>query len=159
MIKSRDYDPKAEAERGHAAALFSRTRLARQQTGFERFVAVLLLLVSLIGSILAGGGGVARWLALTPIGWGAIAAGIVQCLLSYVQYIYAARWRSWQYGGAVLLSSALTIAGYWPLAWPWLVDILEAAQLPTLTAQIVAGLLLGLAALGVDIFPEKTLLG
>lgn len=152
----RSHEVEEERERG--TALVSRSALARQQNGFERFVAVLLLLVSLAGSVLAGGGGIERWLKLTPVLWGAGAALALQGLLSYVQWIYAARgFHAWQYWLAVGGSSALTIGGYWPLVHSWLVGRLEAAQVPTYTAPYIAGLLLGIAALGTDIFPEKTL--
>lgn len=154
-VRSRELGDEAERPRG--PALFSGAKLARQQSGFERFVAVLLLLVSLAGSVLAGGGGVSRWLELSPIWWGAGAALVVQALLSYVQWIYAATWKRWQYLGAVLVSSALTIIGYWPLAHPWLVSVLQSAQVPALTAQVLGGVLLAVAAMGADVFPEKTL--
>lgn len=139
-------------------ALFSARGLARQQSGFERFAAVLLLVLSLIGSVLAGGGGISAWLARTPVLWGAGAALILQGVLSYVQWIYAVYgFHAWQYRVAVLLSSALTVAGFWSLVWPWLVGRLVSLSVPLLTAQLVAGAVLIIVAIAVDVFPEKTL--
>jgi hypothetical protein len=59
--EARDEKPAEEKPRG--TAIFSARRLARQQTGFEQFMAVVLLFVSVIGSTIAGGGGVERWAA------------------------------------------------------------------------------------------------
>ena len=153
-VQSRD--PNDGPHRG--PALFSARGLARQQSGFERFIAVVLLMLSLVGSVLAGGGGASAWLATTPVLWGAIAAFILQAVLSYVQWIYAVwGFQVWQYTGAVVVSSILTVAGFWSLVWPWLVERLVALLLPLFTAQIVAAALLVVVALAVDIFPEKTL--
>lgn len=150
------HDPNEERYTG--PAVFSARRLARQQTGFERFVAILLLVISLAGSILAGGGGSTAWLAGQPILWGAGAALVLQGVLSYVQWIYAVYgFHAWQYMGAVLLSSALTVGGFWQLVWPWLVAQLAGLKVPTTTAQVAAGALLVLVALAIDVFPEKTL--
>jgi hypothetical protein len=153
----RAQEPEPEKSRG--PAIFSARRLARQQTGVERFAAILLLIVSLIGSVLAGGGGVERWLVLRPVLWSATAAGVLQLVLSYVQYTYCIRWTSWQYLGAVLLSTTLTLIGYWPLAHPWMVDVLEWVRVPSVTAPYWASALLIIAAVGIDLFPERTLVG
>jgi hypothetical protein len=154
----RSHNVEAEEKR-RGPAIFSARRLARQQTGLEQFAAIMLLLVSVVGSVLAGGGGVARWAELRPIVWSAIAAGVLQGVLSYVQYTYCLRWASWQYLGSLVLSSALTIAGYWPLAHPWLVGLLEWAKVPAGPAPYWAAALLIVVALGVDLFPERTLVG
>jgi len=154
----RSYDIQPQDESAPGPAMFSARRLARQQGGFERFVAVLLLALSLIGSVLAGGGGATAWLAREPILWGAGAALILQGMLSYVQWIYAVYgFRVWQYSGAVLASSALTISGFWQLVWPWLIDRLVSVAVPLITAQLLAGAMLLIVAIAVDVFPEKTL--
>lgn len=158
-VRSRNFNTEEEERRPRGPAIFSARRLARQQTGLERFAAVLLLIVSLVGSVLAGGGGVQRWLELRPVVWGALAAGIFQLVLSYVQYTYCLDWRNWKYLLAVVLSTGLTLAGYWPLAHPWLVGVLEWARVPKSPAPYWAGGLLILVALGVDLFPERTLVG
>jgi hypothetical protein len=157
-VKSYTYrptEPPAE-EKPRGTAIFSARRLARQQTGFEQFMAVVLLFVSLIGSIIAGGGGVERWAAGEFLIWTALAAFALQCVLSYVQYVYCAHWGSWQYLIAVSVSLALTLVGYWPLAHPWLVDALIWARVPAATAPYWAGGLLVIVGLGVDLFPERT---
>jgi hypothetical protein len=146
-----------EPEKPRGPALFSGRKLAGQQSGLERFVAILLLLLSLAGSVLAGGGGVEAWAALRPLWWGALAALALQGVLSYVQWVYCTRWASWQYLSAVAVSSALTLIGFWPLAHPWLVGVLEWARVPAAMAPNYAGALLIVVALGIDLFPERTL--
>jgi hypothetical protein len=152
--EARDEKPTEEKPRG--TAIFSARRLARQQTGFEQFMAVVLLFVSVIGSTIAGGGGVERWAAGQFILWTAVAAFALQCVLSYVQYVYCVQWTSWQYLVAVAVSLTLTLIGYWPLAHPWLVDVLIWARVPALTAPYWAGALLVIVGLGIDLFPERT---
>jgi hypothetical protein len=140
------------------AALFSRRRLARQQTAFEQFVAWLLLIISFVGSALLGGGGVESWVRWQPNLWIAGAALAFQGMLTYVQWIYAEqRWQAWQYLAAVLASSGLTTAGYWQLVYPWGAKLLTGWQVPAATAPYLAGGLIIVAALLIDIFPEQTL--
>lgn len=147
-----------EARRGRGTAIISRARLARQQTALEQVTAVLLLLLSLAGSLLAGGGGVEAWLSGRPAAWPAVAAGVVQFGLTAVQWIYAAQgWRSWRYLAAVAGSSALTLVGFWPLAWPWLTAVALWLQVPSANAPAVAGGALVLASVALDIWPERTL--
>jgi len=157
-VKAREEQPERDEERPRRAALFSRKRLARQQTGFEQFVAWLLLIISFVGSLLLGGGGVSAWVAWRPNLWLAGAALALQGVLTYVQWIYAERgWRAWQYLAAVLVSSALTAGGYWQLVHPWGVGLLAGWQVPASNAPYLAGGLIALAALLIDIFPEQTL--
>jgi len=156
-VKAREEQPDRE-EAPRRAALFSRRRLARQQTGFEQFVAWLLLIISFVGSALLDGGGVDAWVRWQPNLWIAGAALALQGVLTYVQWIYAEQGRqSWQYLLAVLVSSALTAGGYWQLAHPWGVQLLARWQVPSANAPYVAGGLIILTALLIDIFPEQTL--
>lgn len=156
-VRARDQAHDDEpAPRG--AAIFSRRQLARQQTATERFVAFVLLLVSFAGVIIFGGGGAAAWLALTPNAIGAVTAFVVQCVCTRVQWVYALqRWRSPGWLVAFGVSTAGTLLGFWPLAHPWLVGLLQLAQLPELSAQIVAGLLLIIGAGLLDYLPEQIL--
>lgn len=145
-------------DRPRGPAVFSRRRLARQQVTFEQIVAWALLIVSFVGSVLLGGGGVEAWVARTPILWLAAAALALQAVLTYAQWIYAAQgWHAWQYVGAVLLSSAMTAGGYWQLAQPWLAGVLIGWQVPAAYAPYAAGGAIIVAALLIDVFPEQTL--
>jgi hypothetical protein len=97
-VKAREELPAHDGERPRRAALFSRRQLARQQTGFEQFVAWLLLIISFVGSVLLGGGGVDAWVRWHPNLWVAGASLALQSVLTYVQWIYAERgWQAWQY--------------------------------------------------------------
>lgn len=158
MALSQREEAQEAQERGRGPAIISRARLARQQTALEQITAVLLLLLSLAGSLLAGGGGVEAWLSGKPAAWPAVAAGLLQLGLTAVQWIYAgASWRSWRYILAVAGSSGLTLAGFWPLAHPWMTAVALWAQLPAANASAAAGAALVLAALALDIWPERTL--
>lgn len=133
-VKAREDQPEREdAPRG--AALFSRRRLARQQTAFEQFVAWLLLIISFVGSALLGGGGVDAWVRWQPNLWIAGATLALQGVLTYVQWIYAEQGgQAWQYLAAVLVSSALTAGGYWQPVHPWGVQLLANWQVPASNA-------------------------
>lgn len=156
-VKSREEVEQPAGDR-KGPAVFSRAKLARQQTAFEQLFAWALLIVSFSGSLLAGGGGVAAWSSWAPNWWAAGAALVLQAFATWVQWIYANRsWRSWRYLAAVAASSALTLLGYWPLAHPWMVRRLVALELPAANAPIVAGGLIVLAAVWLDVFPERTL--
>jgi hypothetical protein len=140
------------------AALFSRKRLARQQTGFERFAAALLILISFVGSVLFGGGGVGAWRQLAPLWWGAGAALAIQGLCTWSQWIYSLQsWRSWKYDLAVVVSTGMTLAGFWGLLHPPLTTLLASWQVPAANAPYFAGGLLALVAGAIDIYPEKSL--
>jgi hypothetical protein len=157
-VTAREEQPERDEVAPRRAALFSRRRLARQQTAFEQFVAWLLLIISFVGSVLLGGGGVEAWVRWQPNLWIAGAALAFQGVLTYVQWIYAERgWQAWQYLAAVLVSSALTAAGYWQLVHPWGVKLLTGWQVPAANAPYFAGGLIIVAALLIDIFPEQTL--
>lgn len=157
-VKVRDEQATSDDTQPRRAALFSRRRLARQQTSFEQFVAWLLLIISFVGSVLLGGGGVEAWVRWQPNLWIAGAALAFQGVLTYVQWIYAERgMQAWQYVSAVLVSSALTAGGYWQLAHPWGVTLLVGWQVPAANAPSFAGGLIIVAALLIDIFPEQTL--
>jgi hypothetical protein len=56
-------------------------------------------------------------------------------------------------GLAVLVSSSLTPGGYWQLVHPWGAQLLTGWHAPAGNAPYVAGGLIILAALLVDIFP------
>lgn len=152
----KSHTPDDEERRG--AALFSRRRLARQQTYLEQFTAWLLLLISFVGSVLLGGGGVAAWVAWAPNLWLAGSALALQGWLTYVQWVYALHgWSSWRYSAAVIVSSAMTAGGYWGLAHPWMTGLLTSWQVPPANAPYIAGGLVIVAAGLIDVYPERTL--
>jgi hypothetical protein len=151
-------DEKEKEQQPRGAALFSRKQLARQQTATERFIAFLLLLVSFVGILVFGGGGTAQWLKLQPNVIGTAAALVVQLACTRVQWVFAAqRWRSPWWLLAFGVSTAGTLAGFWPLAHPWLVGALQWAQVPEATAPYIAGGLLIVGAALLDYLPEQIL--
>lgn len=141
-----------------SAAIFKRHELAQNQVTVERFVASALLLVSVVGSLLYGGGGVSAWRQLAP-GWlGASAALALQGLCTWGQWTYAdLRWRSAWWLLAFVLSLAMTVAGYWPLVHPWLVGLLRVCEVPETTAPAIAGGLIAFVAGVLDYLPEQIL--
>lgn len=158
-VQSRNYDPNEERERARrGTALFSRTALARSQTTTERFVAFLFLALSFIGAVLFGGGGVEAWLQLAPNWVGAGAAFVGQIVCTRIQWTYAARrWRSLWWLLAFAVSTAGTLAGFWPLAHQPVVGVLTWAQVPAPTAVSLAGGLLVIGAGLLDYLPEQIL--
>jgi hypothetical protein len=153
-----DTQEKDDEQPRRGAAVFSRKRLARQQTCLEQLVAWALLLISFVGSGLLGGGGVEAWVKLQPNIWLTGAAVALQGGLTYTQWVYAIYgWRSWKYDVAVLLSSAMTIGGFWQLVHPWRTGVLAGWQVPAANAPYIAGGLIILAAGLIDVFPERTL--
>jgi hypothetical protein len=157
-VKAREEHADRDEASPRGAALFSRRRLAQQQTAFEQFVAWLLLIISFVGSVLLGGGGVEAWVRWQPNLWLAGAALAFQGVLTYVPWIYAERgWQAWPYVATVLVSSALTAGGYWQLVHPWGVRLLAGWQVLAANAPYFAGGLIIVAALLIDIFPEQTL--
>lgn len=152
-VRSREVD---DTESG--AALFSRKDLARSQTTSERFVAFALLAISFGGSILFGGGGAESWLARAPNWIGLAAALIAQSLFTRWQWIYALkRWRSLWWLGAFAGSTAMTVAGFWPLTHPYLWAGLQAAQVPAQSAWWLAAVILVVLAGVLDFLPEQIL--
>lgn len=141
-----------------SSALFKRDELARNQTAIERFIAGMLLLVSLAGSVLFGGGGFEAWRHLAPNWLGAAAALAVQILCTWAQWTYAEqRWGSYWWLAAFGVSLALTAAGFWPLAHPQFVAGLIWCQVPATTAPYIAGGLIVVLAGVLDYMPEQIL--
>lgn len=152
--------PQAYHNRGHAmgAAIFSRQGMARNQAATERFIAAVLLLASLAGSVLFGGGGVDQWRQLAPnlIGAGAALAGQLVC--TWVQWTYAAqRWGSLPWLMSFGASLGMTAAGFWPLTHARVTSYLMWAQVPETTAPYIAGVLIVLLAGFLDYLPEQIL--
>lgn len=146
------------SDRDDGPAILSRRGLARQQRGALRLIAAVLIGSSIAGAVLWGGGGVGPWLALAPNWVGVAAAGILQGIVSWLQYVFCERgFRSPVYTFALGISTTLSTLGYWPLIGPALIAFLRWAQVPDYSAPIVAGIavfiLLGL----IDIIPEKIL--
>jgi len=145
-------------ERAPGSALWSRRQLARQRPLIERGLAIGLLLVSFVGSGLFGGG-VEAWRSAQPNLIGVLVALTIQAVLSYGQYIYADS-PGLVYGVLILVSTALTLAGYWPLVHPWLSAVLTSAVAGGAAepyAPWLAGALLILVAGLVDVAPERIL--
>lgn len=131
-----------------------KTELAKAQPVVENTAAIIILGVSIVGSLLWGAGGWER-LRNGEGDWvGLVAALCLQLLCSGVQYIYAERVFSPQYLASLGLSSATTVMGYWPLTSP----ILSAWIAPVIPAPLVVwatGALLTLIAVLADTIPER----
>ena len=124
-------------------------------------IAGIILLASVAGAVLWGGGGVSSWQALTPLSWGAAAALVVQIGCTSIQWTFCADWWNPFYLGALFFSTATTMLGYWPLVHvPLTAAIVTqagAASFAGYYASFVAGLLILAFALILDILPEKVL--
>ena len=141
------------------AAIARRSDLARHQPTLERLVAAFLLLISLGGSVLFGGG-TDDWLAMSPNWIGAVVALVVQVAVSFGQWVYADNTAPW-YSVLVLVSTGMTVAGYWPLVHPWLtmqVTAFTTGGAIAVYAAWIAGALIAVFAIVVDIVPERILL-
>jgi hypothetical protein len=150
-----------EGRRRNRAAIVSRAALARQQPAIKRLLALLVFGVSLFGALLWGGGGWAAWASMEPRWWGVAAAVILQTLCTIVQWVFCDQWRNPYYLGAIGVSTATTVAGYWPLTFNALSDMITSIGAPSPYAiyygPIIAGLLIVGAAAAMDVLPEKIL--
>lgn len=152
-VRSRDI-----SDRDDSPAILSRSGLARQQRGALRLIAALLIGSSIAGAVLWGGGGVGPWLALTPNWVGVVAAGVLQGIVTWLQYVFCEHGgRSPVYMLALGVSTTLSTLGYWPLLSPGLIALLLLAQVPSYSAPIVAGVALFLLLGAIDVIPEKIL--
>ena len=138
------------------SAIVSRATLDRQRGAFERFAAFALLLLSFAGTVAALSGG---WTALrTAPRLAPIVGGIgLQLALTATEYWYGAGRGHWRYRVALCVDAALTTVGYGPLFVPWIAPYLAARGAGEL-ALVLAWALVGVAALALAWWPEKTLI-
>lgn len=138
-------------------AIVSAAALARYQPHTRRVLAAILYGMSLAGTLLCFGGHRGGAAAVVAIIW--------QLLCSLVQWIFSRNWRDPLYLLALAASVVPGFLGYWPFVLPDLVPVAgdwqALAAAPTeelLQVAVLSGLMLIILA-GVDIIPEKTLVG
>lgn len=144
-------------------ALFRRAAFHRQQTNARRTLALVLVLVSVTGALLWGGGGSAPWLALSPNWWGVAGALALQGLLTWGQWVFGGpTWWNPPYLLCLGGSAATTVAGYWPLMHKpftgWIAAQAGAETSLAYYAPWLAGGIIVAAALYADWLPEQELL-
>lgn len=110
------------------SAVFTRVQLKQQRGGIEKVTAIIVWLVSLLGSIAAFYGGwgpiIARHFLLVPI----LGGVIIQVVITALEwYYYDQGWISWP---ARLLDTFLTALGYGPILIPWIMVQLAARNVP-----------------------------
>jgi len=151
--------------RRNPAALFQRGMFHNQQHGVRRFLAVLLALLSLVGALIWGGGGVDAWRQLAPVWWGVVGALLFQGLFTYGQWVFGGPgWWNPLYLICWGASTLMTVLGYWPLVHRWVAAQLLALAGGNATSVLgyyapwlAGGIIIIVAAL-LDWLPEQTLL-
>lgn len=141
------------------ASIFSRSKLAQWQPMIKRGLAFGLWGISIGGSLLWGGGGLAAWMTLTPNWGGVLTAVAAQVVCSVVQWVWCHTWWNPYYLAALAVSSGTTTLGFWPLVHPGLTRMLQSldGSLWTFYGPYIAGGIMILGALVADIYPEKVL--
>jgi hypothetical protein len=144
------------------AALFRRASFARQQSAVRRGLAVGLVLISVGGAVLWGGGGVEAWRSLSPTWWGVVGALALQLACTLGQWVFGGpSWWNPLYLLALCASTLTTVLGYWPLTHPWLtaqIAALTAGGAAAYYAPWIAGGIIAAAAVSADWLPEQVLL-
>lgn len=135
------------------SAIVSRAALNRQRGAVERATALVVLFLSVLGTVAAlyGGWGpiVARQFRAGPIAGGLALQG----LLTWLQWSYQHRRRiRWP---AIVVDAVFTAVGYGPLIVPWLAPQLAARGVPE--PGYVAWTIVGLASLLPAWYPESRL--
>lgn len=136
------------------ATIVTARALARQQPLFERIVAGVLMALSFGGTALWGGGGWGAWATLNPSWVGLLLGLTAQAVLSYSQYIYCERVLQWRYLVPLILSSALTIAGYLPLVYDSLSGWVSVWGGPAITPALTV-IIVTVPAVWLDMVPER----
>jgi hypothetical protein len=151
-----------KAVREYRAPVVHRGMLTTYQGLIKRMAALGIYAVSFAGSLLWGGGGVDAWLSLTPNVAGIIGALILQGVCTAVQWTFGgSNWYNPWYVGSVMLSGGSSLAGYWPVIYPWLVGVLLAlfdGGAIAVYAPWIAGALMVVAMLLADVLPERILI-
>lgn len=142
---------------GKPSAIITREQLKRQRSTIERVIALLVLLVSFIGSIATMHGGFAPMIATIvdhQYNQAAILSGIfIQALVTFLElHYFDIPLIAW---GARVVDTATTAIGYGPLFLAQLMILLYNRGItePTYAAWAI----IGLASLAVAWFPETRL--
>ena len=138
--------------------MLQKVELAKNQPVVETALAVTILLVSVIGAVVWGGGGYSAISAGQGNITGALSALLLQLACTWVQWTFANRVWSWPYVLSLAISTTTTVLGYFPIAAPvlyvWLID--RFALSATNTEWAVRVLVAVVAALA-DMVPERRL--
>lgn len=104
------------------SAVVTRAQLERTRGPIEKFLAVVVFLVGVLGTVVAVHG---SWQALFgSFSWGRLALAVFfQAVLTYAQWVYSKDWRIAYASRAI--DAAFTAAGYAPLWMAGLVAWLE----------------------------------
>lgn len=138
------------------SAIVRRATLNHTRSGVERASALMLLLLSFLGTIVAFHGGWGPVLAL-HFSLTAILGGILlQGFLTWMEWAYGDRRTSLKYLLPLAADTGLTVAGFGPLAVPYLAPFLAARNAPE--PIIAAWLIVALVALALAWYPESRLI-
>lgn len=145
------------------SAIIKRGQLDRSRSKVERISAIVVLIVSFIGSVVAFHGGWGPILSL-HLSVAAIIGGILaQILLSWAEWAYYHR-RVISYG-ARIVDASLTAVGYGPLVIKSLAAVLaergasaEPAVFGMSVAVLGAWVIVGLVSYGIAWYPESRLI-
>jgi hypothetical protein len=141
---------------GKPSAIVRRATLNHTRSTVERVSAILLLLLSFLGTIIALHGGWGPVLSL-QLSLAALLGGILlQGVLTWLEWAYGDRRMNFKYLGALAADTCLTIYGYGPVLVPILAPPLAARGIPE--PALVAWLIVALVALVLAWYPESRLI-
>lgn len=138
------------------SAVVRRATLNRARSGVERASALLLLLLSFVGTIVALHGGWAPVLAMQISARAVIGGIVLQGLLTWLEWAYGDRRINFKYLGALAADTLLTISGYGPVIVPLLAPPLAARSVPE--PDLVSWLIVAIVALALAWYPESRLI-
>lgn len=140
------------------SAVFRRNQLVQSRGQVERGLAVLVLILSCLGTIVALHGGWTPVLA-GQISIAAIVGGAVfQGILTWVQWAYGDRKGGFVYLFSLVIDMSYTIYGFGPLIAPWLASVIAARGVPSVEASIGGWAIVALVSLGAAWYPENRLI-
>lgn len=160
----KSYDPEDDGARPRrGSGLFRRAALNRQRGRARRVFAGILYILSFIGAVIWGGGGVDTWLALTISWWGLLGAVALQVAFTYGQWVFGgADWFNPFYLACLIGSTTTTVLGYGPIVHPrltaWVERVAGTESIAGYYAWWLAGGIIVAVALFADWLPEQELL-
>lgn len=140
-------------------AIVTSDTLTRQRHQVARIAAIMLLVLSYLGTVFAFGGGATALFSekqgFTP--W--LLAGVAQLALTWTQWAYGSYdRRNWIYIVSTVIDGSFTMVGYAEMVVPRISQFfVERTPLPYDQSAILAGLILAVMSFSLAIAPERTL--
>jgi len=148
-----------EVKSSKPGALFRSGQIRQARGWFERIMALMVLALSLFGTVLTWAGGYVLWAANPWDGrtWGL--AVLTQATLTVLQWMYRVHGMSRpEYLIPLAIDVGLTIWGYGWVVAPWLAGQATKQGAPVDVAPFVAWIVIALASFGMAWYPENRLI-